>query len=51
MTIFRGMDILNDDMKLQENKRHSTMAPGLDKNGYPFSIIYIHLSESKSLRT
>ena len=44
MTIFRGMDILKDDviailgkifdMKLQENKRHSTMTPGLDKQNY-----------------
>ena len=41
MTIFRGMDILKDDviailgqifdMKLQENKRYSTMTTGLDK--------------------
>ena len=53
------MDILKDDviailgqifdMKLQENKRHSTMTPGLDKNGYHFYIIYICFSESKSL--
>ena len=60
MTIFRGMDILKNDvtailgqifdMKLQENKRHSTMTPGLDKNGYHFYIIYIRFSESKSLR-
>ena len=38
------------DMKLQENKRHSTMTPGLDKNGYHFYIIYIRFSESKNLR-
>ena len=41
MTIFRGMDILKNDVtanlgqifdaKLEENKRHSTMTPGLDK--------------------
>ena len=41
MTIFRGMDILKNDvtailgqifdMKLHKNKRHSTMTPGLDE--------------------
>ena len=46
MTIFRGMDILKYDvtailgqifdMKLEENKRNSTMTPGLDKTDITF---------------
>ena len=46
MTIFRGMDILKNDvtailgqifdMKLLENKRHFTMTPGLDKTDITF---------------
>ena len=53
--IFSGMDILKNDvnailgqifdMKLKENKRHSTMTPGLDKRismiiSYMYSIDY-----------
>ena len=50
MIIFRGMDILKNDvqailgqifeMKLKENKRFSTMTPGLDKKVKNFYIIY-----------
>ena len=51
MIIFRGMDILKNDvqailgqifeMKLKENKRFSTMTPGLDKKVQNFYIISI----------